>query len=108
MPGKEERRLTRHTDGAVYTIWVLWLIGLSETKIAAATLKRPKQIAGIVGRSPYKNRSAMSDAERQKHLDELASIRIGDDGRPIDGGILDRVPLKIIALRGKQRKTRSA
>lgn len=105
---KEKRQLTRHQDGVVFTVWVLWLIGMSEPKIAAVTLKRPKQIAGIVGRSPYKNRSAMTDAERQKHLDELASIRIGDDGRPIDGGILDRVPLKIIGLRGKQLKRRSA
>jgi hypothetical protein len=105
---KEEKRLTRHADGTVYTIWVLWLIGMSEPKIAAATLKRSKQIAGIVGRSPYKNRSAMSDLDRQKHLNELAAIRIGDDGKPIDGGILDRVPMKIISLRGKQRKTRSA
>lgn len=108
MPGKEERRLTRHADGVVYTVWVLWLIGMSEPKIAAATLKRPKQIAGIVGRSPYKNRSAMTEAERQKHLDELASIRFGEDGKSIDGGILNRVPLKIIPLRGKQLKRRSA
>lgn len=105
---REEKQVARHTDGAVYTIWVLWLIGMSEPKIAAVTLKRPKQVAGIVGRSPYKNRSAMSDAERQKALDELASIRTGDDGKPIDGGVLDRVPMKIIPLRGKQLKRRSA
>ncbi|NTD85457.1 hypothetical protein [Agrobacterium tumefaciens] len=77
---------------------------MSEPKIAAATLKRPKQVAGIVGRSPYANRSAMTDAERQKALDELASVRIGDDGKAIDGGVLDKIPMKIIPLRGQQKK----
>lgn len=85
-------------------MWVLWLIGMSEPKIAAATFKRPKQVSGIVGRSPYSNRSAMTDAERQKALDELASVRIGDDGKAIDGGALDKIPMKIIPLRGQQKK----
>lgn len=106
MKGEGKRGVARHHDGVVYTVWVLWLIGMSEPKIGAVTLKRSKQIAGIVGRSPYKNRSAMTDQERQRHLDELISVRF-DDGKPIDGGILDRVPMKIIPLRGKQRKTRS-
>ena len=80
---------------------------MSEPKIGTVLLKRGKQISGIVSRSPYANRSAMTDAERQSALDELALVRIGDDGRPIDGGILDKVPMKIIPLQGKQRKTRS-
>lgn len=96
-----------HSDRTVYVAWALWLIGLSERKIAAVLLKRPKQIAGIVNRSDYANRSGMTDAERQAALDELAAVRHGDDGKAIDGGILDRVPMKIIPLRGVQRKKRA-
>nr|CAD6606017.1 hypothetical protein RNT25_01765 [arsenite-oxidising bacterium NT-25] len=87
---------------------MLWLIGMSEPKIAAVLLKRPKQISGIVTRSPFANRSAMTDGQRQAALDELASVRFGEDGKPIDGGILDKVPMKIIPLQGKQRKARSS
>ena len=86
---------------------MLWLIGMSEPKIGAVLLKRSKQISGIVSRSPYANRSAMTDEERQKALDDLALVRFGDDGKPIDGGILDNVPMTIIPLQGKQRKIRS-
>lgn len=96
----------QHSDRTAYVAWVLWLIGMSERGIAAALLKRRKQIAGIVGRSPYANRSAMSDEERKQKLDELVAVRFGDDGEPIDGGLLDRVPLKIIPLRAAQRKRR--
>ena len=77
---------------------------MSEGGIGAVVLKGKKQISGIVGRSPYTNRSSMTDAERQAKLDELAEVRIGDDGKKIDGGILDRVPLKIIPLQGRQKK----
>lgn len=97
----------KHSDRSVYIIWVLWLVGMSEASIAKVALKRPKQVAGIVTRSPYRNRSGMTDAERREKLTELLAARIGDDGQPIDGGILDRVPLRIIPLRGKQRKGRA-
>lgn len=104
MPPKLEKRLVRHSDRTNYVVWVLWVIGMSEVSIAEVTGKRRKQIAGIVNRSPYPNRSSMTVAERQAALDELLLIRIGDDGKPIDGGVLDRVPHKIIALRGSQVK----
>lgn len=97
-------RRTEHSDRTNYIVWVLWVIGFSEAGIGSVTGKRRKQIAGIVNRSPYPNRSSMSDEQRQKALDELLLARIGDDGKPIDGGVLDRVPRKIIALRGRQVK----
>lgn len=80
---------------------------MAEASIAAVVMKRRKQIAGIVGRSPYANRSAMTKEQRQAALDELIAVRFGDDGKPVDGGILDRIPIKVIDLRGKQQKTRS-
>lgn len=88
-------------------MWVLWLIGMSEKKIGLVAMKGGKQVSGIVSRSPYANRSAMTDQERQKALDELVSVRIGEDGKKIDGGILDKVPMKIIPLQGRQLKRRS-
>lgn len=99
-------RVQRHTDHVVYVVWVLWVIGMSETGIAAATGKRRKQVAGIVTRSPYANRSAMDRATRQAKLDELLSVRLGDDGNPIDRGLLDRIPLTLIDLQGRQQKRR--
>ena len=96
----------KHTDRAVYIVWALWLIGMSEASIASVVLKRRKQIAGIVTRSPYANRSAMSKEGRQAALDELLAVRMGEDGKPIDGGILDRVPHSVIDLQGRQRKRR--
>lgn len=104
MVEKEVIRMDKHTDRDVYVAWVLWVIGMSERSIATVLMKRPKQIAGLVNRSPYANRSAMTDGERESELKGLLAIRIGENGKPIDGGLLDRIPLKIIPLRGKQKK----
>lgn len=107
MGQQKDGRVTKHADGVVYTVWVLWLIGMSLTSIGAATLKRRKQIAGIIARSPYTNRSAMTDEERQQAIDELIAVRhCENDGAAMDGGILDRIPLTIIPLRDRQRKIR--
>ncbi|NKW09985.1 hypothetical protein HGG76_11795 [Ochrobactrum tritici] len=46
----------------------------------------------------------MTDSERSKALSELLEIREQDDGTLTDGGLLDRIPMKIIPLRGSQRK----
>lgn len=107
QPKSAVRGVTRHSEGSIYAVWVLWLIGMSEPKIGLVAGKGAKQVSGIVSRSPYANRSAMSDEARQAALDELALIRMGDDGTPIDGGLLDRVPMKIIPLQGRQVKRRS-
>lgn len=79
---------------------------MSESSIATVVLKRRKQISGIVSRSQYSNRSAMTLEQRQAALDQLFTVRYDEDGQPIDGGILDRVPREVMALRPKQTKSR--
>lgn len=96
--------MSKHSERDTYIVWVLWVIGMSEVSIATVVMKRPKQIAGIVNRSPYANRSRMTDDERATALSKLLAIRLEGAAGPIDGGILDRVPMKIIPLRAKQRK----
>ena len=93
-----------HTDRAVYIAWMLWLVGMSESAIGAVVMKRRKQIAGIINRSPYANRSAMTDEERLSAIRDLLSIRVGEDGSTIDGGILDRIPMRLIPLRPNQKR----
>lgn len=98
----------KHADPQKYVIYVLWLIGFSERSIASILMLRHKQIAGIVNRSEYKDRSSMTDEERQAHLMELADIRF-ENGVPLDGGKLDRIrwevrPLRVQQLRGPTRR----
>ena len=91
----------RHTDPTKYIVFVLWLIGHSERAIARAMGFRPKQISGIIGKSEYKNRSAMTDQERKKLLAELKEVRFLD-GVPLDGGRLNKIRWEIIPLGGTQ------
>lgn len=91
-----------------YIVYVLWLIGHSERTIAQVLCLRSKQVAGIVGRSEYAGRSFMSDAERAEKLKELEEVRF-EDGKPLDGGTLDRVEFRILpvgerALKGPLRR----
>lgn len=94
----------RHPERVLYTVWSLWVIGLSEATIGRAVARSRKQISGIISRSPYPNRSAMTKQERQDALDRLLRIRIGDDGKPLDSGLLDHIPRKVLDLRGGQVK----
>ena len=87
----------RHGEATEFTVIALWLAGFSAGNIAAQLGMRRSQILGIAHRSPFKNRSNMTDAERQHHLDEMREIRF-DDGVPIDGGALDRFNWRIIPL----------
>ncbi len=96
-------KIDRHKDATVYVVWVLWLIGMGERAVALVAGLGKKQVSGIIARSPYRNRSAMSDAERKAKLDELWSVRF-EDGKPLDGGILDRVQGQFLELRRGQRK----
>ena len=98
----------RHGDAEKYMVYVLWLIGYSERSIAIILEMRTKQVAGIIGRREYKNRSAMTDQERRILLDELREIRC-EDGVPLDGGRLDKIswdlrPLGESQLRGPTRR----
>ncbi len=92
---------TRHADPEKYIAYVLWLIGHSERAIALVLGFRRKQISGIIGRSEYKNRAAMTDQERRKLLAELEEVRFLD-GVPIDNGRLDKIRWEIIPLGGSQ------
>lgn len=94
----------KYTEAQRYVCWVLWVTGFSIPMIAKVLGLRNKQVAGLVTRSPYPNRSALTEEERQKSLDELLAVRIGDDGRPIDGGLLENPPRKIIPLQDRQVK----
>ena len=91
----------RHTDPDKYVIYVLWLIGHSERSISFVMGFRLKQIAGIIGKSDYSNRSAMTDQERRNLLQELRDVRF-EDGVPLDGGKLDRIAWDLLPLGKRQ------
>ena len=96
----------QHTDNTRLVVWVLWLVGHPENTIGRFVGKRKKQIAGIVNRSPYPNRAAMTMDERRTAIADLMRVRVGDDGKPLDGGLLDRVKLEVLPLRASQVKRR--
>ncbi|TBG20625.1 hypothetical protein U8P76_10735 [Rhizobium johnstonii] len=85
-----------HQDQAKYVAYVLWLIGYSYATIGKVLQLKRSQVGGIIDRSEYAGRSSMTAAQRAAHLKELQEIRF-EDGRPIDGGLLDRVAFTIIA-----------
>lgn len=93
-----------HGDDVKYTVYVLWLKGYTEREIGLGMMLRRKQVAGIVSRSEYANRSDMSTAERQHKLNELRDIRIGEDGRSIDRGRLDKFEWVVKPIYGQQKK----
>ena len=88
---------SRHNDPVKFVAYVLWLIGHTESTIAKVLCLRRKQIAGIIGRSEYKGRAFMTDAERAEKLKELEEVRF-EDGVALDGGMLDRVPFVILPI----------
>jgi hypothetical protein len=94
----------RHPESLVYVVLVLWLIGHAERAIAAAAGLRRKQVSGIVHNSEYRNRAGMTDVERAERLGELRAIRFGDDGRPLDGGALDRFDWSVRPLGARQAR----
>ena len=87
----------RHADPVKFVIYVLWIIGHSERTIAKVVNVRPKQVAGVVGRSEYSGRSFMSDDQRREKLKELESVRM-EDGIPLDAGMLDRIKFEIMPM----------
>lgn len=91
----------RHDAKTRFIVHVLWLRGHTEMQCAVMAKLRRKQVAGIIARSPYANRSAMTDAERQTHLDVLRENRFDGDGM-IDGGVLRPSQFTILALEREQ------
>jgi hypothetical protein len=87
----------RHIDPDRYVVFVLWLIGYTERSIAIVLSMRTKQVAGLIARSDYSNRSAMTDQERRTLLQELQDIRM-DDGAPLDGGRLNKISWELLPL----------
>lgn len=79
-----------HLDQARYVACVLWLIGYSYETIGKVLHLKRSQVGGIIARSEYAGRKSMTAAQRAAYLKELKEIRI-EDGRPIDGGLLDNV-----------------
>ncbi|KQT96985.1 hypothetical protein [Rhizobium sp. Leaf453] len=84
----------RHLDREKYVAYVLWLIGHSYGTIGKVLHLKRSQVGGIIARSEYAGRSQMSRATRAALLRELQEVRY-EDGQPLDGGLLDRVPLEI-------------
>ncbi|MBY3233173.1 hypothetical protein HFO17_01105 [Rhizobium laguerreae] len=84
-----------HQDQAKYVAYVLWLIGYSYATIGKVLQLKRSQVSGIIDRSEYAGRSAMSRAQRAALLKELEEIRF-EDGKPIDGGMLDQVRLAVL------------
>jgi hypothetical protein len=68
-------RASSYTEKQKYTVFVLWLAGHTLTRISRVVGLTRGQVAGIVGRSPYTDRSAMTDEERGEFLDELKALK---------------------------------
>lgn len=93
-----------HGDQTIYVVWVLWLVGFTEQQIARRIGLSKKQVAGLVARSDYSNRSAMSYEDRQQRYQDLIQARFDDGGGSIDGGVLKSLPDRVLPLKGKQKR----
>lgn len=87
-----------------YVAYCLWLKGHTMPMIAHWLGVRTKQVAGIIARSNWPDRSSMTDADRQQALDELRQIRLDKGGEPLDGGLLNRFVWIIEPLEKVQRR----
>lgn len=100
---RQKARAARHREADRYIVSVLWVIGFSIGSIARVTGLRQKQIAGIINRSEYANRTEMTDEQRRNYLRELWQVR-ELDGRALDDGILDTIGWEIMPLRRAQKR----
>ncbi|MGH0004510.1 hypothetical protein ACQU0X_30970 [Pseudovibrio ascidiaceicola] len=73
-------RKSKHSDATLFIVYAMWLKGHTETTTARiAGLKTKKQVAGIIARSPWKDRAGLSDQARQVELSNLKQIHFDDD-----------------------------
>lgn len=98
------RRHRRHDEATRYSVFVLWLIGHPESSIALFLGLRRKQVAGVIADSEYAGRASMTDSTRAAKLQELVAIRFLAGPKPLDGGLLDKVPFEIKPLAARQRR----
>lgn len=96
--------MIKHPSTIKFVAYALWLKGHSMPMIAHWLGIRTKQVAGIVARSAWPNRSSMTDAERQAALDELKQIRLDKSGTSLDGGLLNQFVWKIEPLERVQQR----
>lgn len=83
--------MRQHDESTKFIAYTLWLAGYPAGIIGHWLGMRRPQALGLCQRLPWGSRAAMSLKERQKALDKLLrAIRIGADGRPLDGGRLAR------------------
>lgn len=95
------RAHVRHPDHIRLAVWILWLVGFSESQIGKAVSLTKGQISGLVNSSGYRNRSAMGDDKRQEAYVALLSKRYDENGQPIDQGLLRNLPEHVLKLRRK-------
>ncbi|MBC6714752.1 hypothetical protein H9Q09_00950 [Aurantimonas sp. DM33-3] len=77
-----------YTEKQRFIVYVLWLHGATESTAGKVAGLRKKQVAGIIARSEYTNRGAMTLDQRAAYLRELAAIRYDEQGKPVDDGLL--------------------
>ncbi|CDN92519.1 hypothetical protein [Agrobacterium tumefaciens] len=86
-----------HGEREKYVACVLWLIGYPDSAIGRLLLMKRSQVGGVITRNGYAGRSSMTIAKRNELLQELEEIRM-EEGQPLDGGLLDRIPFKVQAM----------
>ncbi|GHB33917.1 hypothetical protein GCM10007094_23550 [Pseudovibrio japonicus] len=101
-------RKSKHSDATLFIVYAMWLKGHTEATTAlAAGLQSKKQVAGIIARSPWKDRAGMGDAARQEQLEELKQIHLDEDAGELRcGGRLKDFEWTIEPLCKDQRKSR--
>ena len=97
MRGHLPQKRQTYTEKQRYIVFVLWLHGATETTAGKVAGLRKKQVAGIIARSEYRNRSGMTREQRVAYLQELAAIRYDSDGRAVDDGLLPDLVFKPMA-----------
>ncbi|KZL17654.1 hypothetical protein PsAD2_02990 [Pseudovibrio axinellae] len=99
-------RKSKHSDATLFIVYAMWLKGHTEAITArVAGLKTKKQVAGIIARSPWKDRAGLGDVARQDELTKLRQIHYDADAKQFRcGGRLRNFEWSIEPLCSDQRK----